>query len=128
MSPTSTFSRKSLAWLLIFSLLSGTGVAPEPVAGEGERLRLQPVDAAAPAPLGADDPGGFEQLQVPRRRRPGMGEEARDRAGAHLPALEIEADQDPPPRRMGERGEQGLVGIDGFRLGIHSRSFSTYAK
>src|SRR3569623_718200 len=104
MSPPSTFSRKNLGLLLIVSLLSGAGIAAEPVepiAGEGERRRREPVDPAPPPPLGPDHARRLERLEVARRRRPGMGEDAGDRAGAHLASGEVEADQDPPPRRMG---------------------------
>src|SRR5689334_15875166 len=115
MSPTSTFSRNRRGVsLVIVKLLCGDGVAAEPVqpvAGESEAGAGEPVVAAAPAALVADQAGGFERLQVAGGGRPGMGEQAGDRAGAQLAAGEMERDQDSPPRRMRQSGEDRLIGV-----------------
>ena len=43
--------------------------------------------------------------------RPGVAEEARNLARAHLAVGEIQADQDSAARSVGERGEDGVVGV-----------------
>src|SRR5205085_4564392 len=83
----------------------------QPVTGKREAGPVEPVEAGAPAALVADQAGGFERLQVAGGGRPGMGEQAGNRAGAQLAAGEMQRDQDPPPRRMGESGEDRLIGV-----------------
>jgi hypothetical protein len=46
-----------------------------------------------------------------RRRRPGVPEEAGDRARAHLPAFEIQRHQNVPPGRMRKRLEDRFVRV-----------------
>src|SRR4051812_11669601 len=96
-------SRNRLGPSVMVIFLRGYGVAPEPaepVAREQEFACVEPIDPRPPLPLMAEDPRRLEQLQVAGRGRPGMAEQPGDLARAHRAAGEIEADQDPPPRRM----------------------------
>ena len=62
-------------------------------------------------PLVAEKAGPLEDLQVPRRRRPGLLEHTNYLAGGHRAALEVHRKQDATTHRVGERREHGLVGI-----------------
>src|SRR5262245_37245703 len=48
---------------------------------------------------------------MPRRRLPGVGENARNLACRHRAPVEMQSQQDPSSGRMGQRGEHGLVGV-----------------
>ena len=90
----------------------GIAIEPvEPVASERETLRFEMIEPRSPLPFVAHQPCFFELLKVPRRRRPGMGEQPGDLARRHRAAGEIEADQDAPPRRVGEGYEEGFVKV-----------------
>jgi hypothetical protein len=100
--------------VIVKELLCSYGIAlepAEPVAGECEPGLVERVDSGPAAALVAQDSGGLQRLKVSGRRRPGMGEQGGYRAGAHLAAGEIEADQDPAPGGVGEGGEDGFIGI-----------------
>jgi hypothetical protein len=45
-----------------------------------------------------------------------VGEQAGNRAGAHVAAGEVEADQDPPSRRVRQRSEDRLIGVRRTRI------------
>ena len=62
-------------------------------------------------PLVPEKPGRLEDLQVPRRRRPGLLEHTRYLAGGHRAALEVHRKQDATTHGVGERREHCLVGI-----------------
>src|SRR3569833_159454 len=109
MSPTSMFSRNNL----ILLLLGGDGIAAEPgepVAGERDPLRPERVEPRTPLAAMLDQPGGLELLEMPSRRRPGMAEQPGDLAGGQCSAGEVQADQDPAPRRVGEGVEDRSIG------------------
>src|ERR1700710_2209998 len=116
MSPTSRLSRnrRGVSLVILADLLCGNGIAlepAEPVAGQREPGLVERVDAGASAALVAQDAGALQRLQMPGRGRPGMGEQAGDRAGAHLAAREVETDQNAPPGGMSEGGKDGFIGI-----------------
>jgi hypothetical protein len=56
-------------------------------------------------------PGAFEDLQVSRRRRPGLLEHLGNLTGRHRPAVEINRDQDLPADRVRQRREHCLVRV-----------------
>jgi len=79
------------------------------------------VEAGAAAAFVADDAGGLEDLEMARGGRPGVAEETGDLAGAHLAPGEIQTDQDSAARGVGERREDGVVGVWGWgRVGAGS--------
>ena len=87
------------------------------------------VEAGSAAAFVADDAGGLEDLQMARRGRPGVAEEARYFACAHFAAGEVQADQDSAARGVGERREDGVVGVWGRGEGFcHGAIFSQFAK
>ena len=88
--------------------------------GEREARAVEPVEAGAAAAVVADEAGGLEALKVAGGGRPGMGEQAGDRPGAQLAAGEVEGDQDPAPGRMGQSGEDRLIGVGGTGL-VHEQ-------
>src|SRR5688500_19271929 len=98
MSPTSRLSRNSLGSsadvvAAIVSLLGCHRVAlepTEPIARERKPTTVEPVEAAASAAQVAEEPRRLELLQMPRCPRPGMGEQPRDCARAHLAAGTVE--------------------------------------
>src|SRR5713226_2962451 len=58
-----------------------------------------------------EQPCRLEHSDVPRCSRPGMLEHVGDLAGRHRSALEVQREQNPPARRVGERSEHRLVRI-----------------
>ena len=58
-----------------------------------------------------EKPGGFQHLQVTRRCRPGVFEQRRNSASAHLAALEVQRHQNEPPCGMRKRLEDRLVRV-----------------
>lgn len=105
-----------MSLVMVGKLLCCDGVAAEPVQpvpSEREALALQPVEAGAAAAFVTDQARRLEGLEVAGGGRPGMGEQAGNRARAHLAPGEVERDQDPPPRRMRQRGEDRLIGVGG---------------
>src|SRR5262249_20127797 len=58
-----------------------------------------------------EKPGRLEDLQVPRRRRPGLLEHTGYLAGGHRATLEVHRKQDATTHRVGKRREHCLVGI-----------------
>jgi hypothetical protein len=83
----------------------------EPIARQCDAAVIQLIEAQTSAPLHANQPGAFEQLKMARRRRPGVGEQTCDGAGAHFAIREVQADQNSAPRRMGESRENQLVRV-----------------
>jgi hypothetical protein len=100
--------------IILDNLPCGDWIALEPakpIARERQAGLGECIDAGSPAAFVAHYAGRFERLEVPRRGRPGMGEQAGNRAGAHLAAGEIEADQDAPPGRVSQCSEDGFISV-----------------
>ena len=62
-------------------------------------------------PLVLEQPGGFEYLEVPCCRRPGVFERIGNLAGGHRPSVEIHRYENPPAHRVSERREHRLVRV-----------------
>ena len=69
------------------------------------------VERVVPFPtllLDPDQPGCFQALQVPRRRRPGVTEAVREVTGGHRAAPRVERHEDVTPMLARQRTEDGL--------------------
>src|SRR4051794_40574709 len=83
----------------------------EPVGDELEALALEVIDAQAALRFVRQQPGPLEHLQMPGSGLPGMREHRRDLPGGHRSAVEVDREEDSPSRRMRQRREHQLVGI-----------------
>src|SRR6185436_3611327 len=119
-SPTSMLSRKncgtSLTLFFVDMFVSpsfswSSEKVGEPVLHQLQPLSLDSIHPHPPLLLHAEQTRRLEHLQMPGRRLPRVREHRRDLPGGHRPAVEIDRQQDLPPRRMRERGENGLVGV-----------------
>ena len=76
----------------------------------------------------------LENLEMPRRRLPSVGEYARNLACRHRAPVEMHGQEDPPSRRMGQRAEHSLVSVqsrsgNSFRSSLQSAMiFSLFAE
>ena len=94
----------------------------EPFLHQLEPFGLDPINTAAALPLVTEKTCRLQNLQVARGCRPGLLEDCGNPAGRHGTAIEVDRQQDAPPRRMGQRAEDQFVRIDAFLecLAAHS--------
>src|SRR5262249_19473274 len=95
----------------------------EPIAREVQAVTINLVAPHPSLPLVPEKPGRLEDLQVPRRRRPGLLEHTGYLAGGHRAALEIHREQDATTHGVGERREHCLIGIPLIAAFLLSHSY-----
>src|SRR5215472_7857555 len=80
----------------------------KPLAHSVELLIIDSVYARTPCLLMREESGLFQNTQMTTRRRPRTAKAPGDLAGRHSTAAELDHQQNVPPRRMGQRGENFL--------------------
>jgi hypothetical protein len=81
---------------------------PEPSADDALKvIALQSIDAVPPVTANADDPGPFQDVKVPCRRRPTVAEAFRQVSGREFGPVVGKNVHDLAPRLVRQRVEHG---------------------